>query len=53
MRFTLILDYTGLTYFGHIPNTPFPPYPRIEEKDMDAFGEEFIDPVDEVCDASN
>ncbi len=57
MRFTLILDYTGMTYYGHIPNTPFPPDSRIEEfsfdieeKDMDVFGEEFIDPVDKVCD---
>ena len=56
MRFTLILDFTGLTYYGHIPNTPFPPDPRIDEyffdiekKDMDSFEEDFINPVDALC----
>jgi len=58
MRITLILDYSGLTYYGDIPNTPFPPDPRIEEtrfiedSDIDLLDEDFIDPINETCETA-
>ncbi|MCF0216104.1 MAG: hypothetical protein HUK21_06480 [Fibrobacteraceae bacterium] len=58
MRITLILDYSGLTYYGNIPNTPFPPDPRIEEfryiedSDLDLLDEDFIDSINETCDVA-
>lgn len=50
MHFFLILDFSGLTYYGRIPNTPFPD-PRIEsfeldETDFDLLYEDFVEPID-------
>lgn len=50
MHFFLILDFSGLTYYERIPNTPFPD-PRIEsfeldEMDFDLLYEDFVEPID-------
>lgn len=55
MRFTLVLDFTEMTYYGGIiPNTPFPPDPRIEEhhfdeEDRDLLNEFFVDDINQYC----
>lgn len=56
MRFTLILDFTGMTYYGgKIPNTPFPPDSRIEEftlneQDCETLCGDFVDSINDYCD---
>lgn len=61
MRLTLVLDFSGMTYYGNIPNTPFPPDPRVDEThfdigedimsdEWDLLDAEFVLPLDKLCD---
>lgn len=54
MCVTLIKDFTGMTYYGHIPNTPFAPDPRIEEppynpEDGRLLYENAMDRINDAC----
>lgn len=42
MTFTLIKDYTGLTYYGNIPNSPDPLDDRVEEFSLEESDAELL-----------
>lgn len=54
MKFALILDYTDLDYYGHIPVIPYPPDSRVEvfyfeDEENDLLLEDFVFPINQVC----
>ena len=55
MNFSLILDYTGLNYYGHLPEIPYPPDSRVEvyyfeDKENELLCEDFVDSINDYCD---
>lgn len=54
MKFALILDYTGLDYYGHIPVVPYPPDSRLEvfyfeDEENELLLDDFVFPINKVC----
>lgn len=54
MTFELVKDYSGLEYYGDIPETPSEPDERVEvfqleEEDWDILNDGFIDPINSLC----
>ena len=54
MTFELIKDFSGLEFFGNIPDTPNEVDERVEvfqleESDWDILDKDFVDPINNLC----
>lgn len=54
MKFSLILDCTGLNYYGQIPEIPYPPDSRVEvhcfeDSENELLLEDFVTPINRLC----